>query len=225
MIIKTCGLREHENINAISQLEIDWMGFIFYPKSKRFIGEEPTLSHFLSSEQGQKIPQKRVGVFVNATHDQLFKAVEEYQLDYVQLHGAEGPMYCEALQSHWAMTGIRPAQLIRAFRVSEAFDFGITIDYEPYCSHFIFDTKGQLPGGNGHQFNWEILERYQGETPFLLSGGIGPNDVAAIHKLKYSALAGIDVNSKFEIEPAMKNVDLLTQFVKEFRTTENKINQ
>jgi len=221
MIIKTCGLKTPDNIKPITQLEIDWMGFIFYPKSQRFMGKNQALKEFLRSDEGQQIPQKRVGVFVNATHDQLFRTVEEYQLDYVQLHGAEGPMYCEALQSHWAMTGIRSAQLIRAFRVSEAFDFGITLDYEPYCSHFVFDTKGQLPGGNGHQFNWGILERYKGKTPFLLSGGIGPDDVEAIQKLNHPAMAGIDVNSKFETAPALKNVELLTKFVREFRTQKN----
>ncbi len=217
MIIKTCGLRSPDNIRAISQLAIDWIGFIFYPKSQRFMGNDNNLRIFLQSDEGKTIPQKRVGVFVNATHDDLVKAVNTYQLDYVQLHGAEGPMYCEAIRQHLDKYGDKKPELIRAFRVGNAFDFGITTDYHPYCSHFIFDAKGQLPGGNGHQYDWSILDRYTGKTPFLLSGGIGPDDVNAIQQLRHSALVGIDINSKFEMKPALKDVALLTTFTQSVR--------
>lgn len=217
MIIKTCGLRSPDNIRAVSQLAIDWIGFIFYPKSQRFVGEDKDLLFFLKSAEGAEMPQKRVGVFVNETHDKLVQAINDYQLDYVQLHGAEGPMYCEAIQKHIGIHTDKKPKLIRAFRVSSSFDFGITTDYYPYCSHFVFDAKGQLPGGNGHQYDWNILNRYTGETPFLLSGGIGPADVEGVRQLNHSALVGIDINSKFETKPALKDVELLSMFIQRTR--------
>lgn len=217
MIIKTCGLRKPSNIQEISQLAVDWLGFIFYPKSTRYMADDAALLDYLQSEKAQQGAQKRVGVFVNETHEALLKAIDTYELDYVQLHGAEGPMYCEAILKYLAQIDKKEVQLIKAFRVSESFDFNITLDYEDYCAYYIFDTKGQLPGGNGKQFNWEILERYQGKTPFILSGGIGPDDAAAVQALKHPKLAGIDVNSKFETAPALKNIETLAAFVSELR--------
>lgn len=215
MIVKTCGLREPENIRAVSALEVDWIGLIFYPKSPRFIGEQANLKAFLQAEAQTEQRPKRVGVFVNAQFNELLEAVHEYELDYVQLHGGESAVYCATLQELWRDSSIRKAGIIRAFRVSRAFDFGITVDYEPFCNYFLFDTKGQEYGGTGHKFDWDILSRYTGKTPFLLSGGIGPEDAAAVKLVKHSALAGIDLNSKFETEPGRKDARKLADFLGE----------
>lgn len=214
MIIKTCGLREPENIKAISALRVDWIGLIFYPKSPRFIGEQADLKTFLQETKEEGSP-KRVGVFVNAEFKELLEAVQDYELDYVQLHGGESAVYCATLQQLWKDSSIRKAGIIRAFRVSRAFDFGITVDYEPYCDYFLFDTKGQEYGGTGHKFDWDILDRYTGKTPFLLSGGIGPEDAASVKSVSHPALVGIDLNSKFEIEPGLKDVPQLAKFLSE----------
>jgi len=215
MIIKTCGLREPENIKAISALGVDWIGLIFYPKSPRFIGEQANLQAFLQQEKNEEGSPKRVGVFVNAEFKDVLEAVQDYELDYVQLHGGESAVYCATLQQLWKDSSIRKAGIIRAFRVSRAFDFGITVDYEPFCDYFLFDTKGQEYGGTGHKFDWDILERYTGETPFLLSGGIGPEDAASVKLVKHPALVGIDLNSKFETEPGWKDAQKLAEFLSE----------
>ena len=215
MIIKTCGLREPENIKAISALGVDWIGLIFYPESPRFMGEQANLKAFLQEEAQTEGRPKRVGVFVNAEFKELLEAVQDYELDYVQLHGGESAVYCATLQQIWQDSSVRKAGIIRAFRVSRAFDFGITVDYEPYCDYFLFDTKGQEYGGTGHKFDWTILDRYTGKTPFLLSGGIGPEDAAAVKSVSHPALAGIDLNSKFETEPGRKDARKLAGFLGE----------
>ena len=215
MIIKTCGLREPENIKAISALGVHWIGLIFYPESPRFIGKQANLQAFLQQEKKVEGTPKRVGVFVNAEFKDVLEAVRDYELDYVQLHGGESAVYCATLQQLWKDSRIRKAGIIRAFRVSRAFDFGITVDYEPFCDYFLFDTKGQEYGGTGHKFDWDILERYTGETPFLLSGGIGQEDAASVKSVSHPALVGIDLNSKFEIEPGLKDVQQLAEFLSE----------
>lgn len=217
MIVKTCGLREPDNIQAVSALEVDWIGLIFYPKSPRFVGEQANLKAFLQEQAQTEGRPKRVGVFVNAQFSELLQAVQEYELDYVQLHGGESAVYCATLQELWQDSSIRKAGIIRAFRVSRAFDFGITIDYEPYCDYFLFDTKGQEYGGTGHKFDWDILDRYTGKTPFLLSGGIGPEDAELVKTVNHAAMVGVDLNSKFEIEPGLKDADQLAKFLGEFK--------
>lgn len=216
MIIKVCGLREPQNIAEVAALGVDWIGLIFYPQSPRFMGEQADLRPFLK-ESKEAVTQKRVGVFVNAAFNDVLSAVHDYELDYVQLHGGESAVYCATLQKLWEESNIRSAKIIRAFRVSRAFDFGVAIDFEPYCDHFIFDTKGQAYGGTGHKFDWSILDRYTGNTPFLLSGGIGPDDVAAVKEVKHPALVGVDLNSKFETAPGLKNLEDLSHFVKQIR--------
>jgi phosphoribosylanthranilate isomerase len=213
MIIKTCGLREPDNITQIANLPVDWIGLIFYDKSPRYMADKSDLKRFLEIPSEKLAGKKRVGVFVNEPFDRLLELVHDYQLDYVQLHGGESAVYCSTLQSLWAGSSLKSAQIIKAFRVSSAFDFGITIDFEPYCSHFIFDTKGISYGGTGHKFDWDILSYYQGNTPFLLSGGIGPDDVADIQAFHHPAFAGIDLNSKFETEPGLKDSTKLDRFL------------
>jgi phosphoribosylanthranilate isomerase len=211
MIIKTCGLRVPDNIAAIAKLPIDWLGFIAFPKSSRYVGRgESELTRYLA---GADLPQERVGVFVNANNKEISAAVRELGLTMLQLHGEESPASCGELQQFLQEEEGRALPLIKAFRVGPDFDFEYTRAYAPYCAYFLFDTKGQTHGGIGHKFDWEVLSNYRGDTPFLLSGGIGPEDAEAVLAVQHPQLAGIDLNSKFEIAPALKHTQQLDYFL------------
>ncbi len=206
MKIKVCGMRDPENLQGLLALKPDFVGFIFYNKSKRFVDFFPQVT----------IPKeiKKVGVFVNETIEEVLKIVEKYQLDAVQLHGEETPEYCKELKI-WHLERCQkaePLQIFKAFSVDDNFDFSETNAYQEVCEYLLFDTKGKDYGGNGIKFNWEVLQKYQGKTPFLLSGGISKNDVFAIKNFKHHAFAGIDINSGFEIEPALKNINEIKEF-------------
>jgi len=213
MKIKVCGLREPENIAAIVGLGVDYIGFIFYEESKRYVGNTK-LKAWLEDNGELLNNTKKVGVFVNAGMDTLLNAVHDYQLDYVQLHGNESPGYCQELQLLWSVSTLKKAKLAKAFSIDTNFDFDSTTAYAGTCDLFVFDTGGQSEhGGTGVKWDWKKLEEYKGNTPFLLSGGIGPEDVRRIRLLEHPSLAGIDVNSKFEVSPALKDVGLLRDFV------------
>ena len=153
-------MRDAENISELIKLKPDYMGFIFYEKSKRFVSNFPEI----------EIPSeiKKVGVFVNETIDEVIEIAEEYELGAIQLHGNESPEYCEELK----VLMIRDVEIFKAFSVDDSFDFSITEAYQKMCDYLLFDTKGKEYGGNGVKFNWQVLDSYKGETPFLLSGGI-----------------------------------------------------
>jgi phosphoribosylanthranilate isomerase len=208
MKIKVCGMRESENLQSLIGLEPDFIGFIFYDKSKRFVSDFPKT----------EIPLyiKKVGVFVNETTENILKTVSTYNLDYVQLHGDESSDFCLQLaKSQQVNDGFMESfqlGIIKAFSVDENFDFSKTEQFEQICDYFIFDTKGKDYGGNGVKFNWEILSKYKGNTPFLLSGGISKIDSTEIVKLKHKAFAGVDVNSGFELKPGLKNIDDIKEF-------------
>ncbi|MEL6926126.1 MAG: phosphoribosylanthranilate isomerase [Bacteroidota bacterium] len=202
MIIKVCGMREPDIIAALSELNPDWMGMIFYPKSKRY------LTKVIDKKANES--QRRVGVFVNATEAEILDEVRTQQLDYVQLHGKETPAFCESLKQ-------QGLQLIKAFSVDDDFDFSQTEDYEPHCDYFLFDTKGRHPGGNGTLFNWDILRKYKGNTPFLLAGGIGPAHLTQVRSFTHEAFAGVDLNSQFETAPGLKNITTLKKFIDDLR--------
>ncbi len=194
-----------ENIKAIAELKPNLMGFIFYPKSPRYA--EPLDVETLSS-----LPQniKKIGVFVNEDLQRILTLVYKYKLDGVQLHGSENAEICKQLKD----TGLL---VLKAFPIAEAYNFKVTGNYEGVCDYFLFDTKTDAFGGSGVKFDWTILDEYQGETPFLLSGGIAADDVEAISKIKHPKFAGIDLNSKFEISPGLKNVELLEGFLKQLK--------
>ncbi|PHN08508.1 phosphoribosylanthranilate isomerase [Flavilitoribacter nigricans] len=213
MKIKVCGMREPENILAIAQLPIDFIGFILYPNSPRFVGKKG-LPQWLEKNDEELEGIARVGVFVNAEVDQILNAVHDFRLDYVQLHGDESPEYCRELQTYWTISSMRSAQIIKAFRVDESFNFTKTQAYERLCAYFLFDTKAKEYGGTGQRFDWSILEKYMGMTPYLLSGGIDLSMVDEIRKLNFKQLEGVDINSRFELEPGKKDVDKVEQFVK-----------
>ena len=205
MIIKVCGMREAENIRKVAALGVNWMGFIFYAKSPRAVDGTLLLQADLLS-----VGQKRVGVFVNASVASLMEAANRYRLDYLQLHGRESPEDCYALQK-------RGYSLIKAFQVATSEDLERTKAYEGRVDYFLFDTKCESYGGSGRQFDWSVLEAYKGETPFLLSGGIRPNSVASIQAFHHPRLAGIDLNSGFEIRPGLKDIEKLKIFIKQIK--------
>lgn len=201
MIIKTCGMRDADNIRAVSELGIDWMGFIFWAPSSRYVSEKPT---FLPTRQ------KRVGVFVDARIEEVKSKADEYALDLIQLHGKESPAFCERLKANSRQ------QLIKAFNIATQEDLEQTLPYEGLVDYFLFDTKAKMVGGNGTQFDWSVLSAYQGNTPFLLSGGIGPDDAEKVRNFHHPQLAGIDLNSRFELSPALKDIEKLKQFITEY---------
>lgn len=197
MKIKVCGMRDKENISGLLALKPDYIGFIFYDKSKRYVADFPQI----------EIPSsvKKVGVFVNETIEEIVEKANLHTLDFVQLHGNETPEYCSALSA-------KNIKIIKAFSVDENFDFSATKPFEKYVSLFLFDTKGNNYGGNGIKFNWELLQNYTGKIPFLLSGGISKNDSEEIKKFKHPAFLGIDINSGFELEPGLKNIKEIKEF-------------
>lgn len=207
MKIKVCGMRENQNIQELVALNPDYIGFIFYPKSSRYVVGK------LDENIVKKIPSsvQKVGVFVNASFLEIQSYVEEYQLDVLQLHGKETPEECEALKS-------LNLPIIKAFSVGENFDFTQLTPYQKVCNFFLFDTKGKEYGGNGLTFDWKILEDYDNSKPFFLSGGLDAQNISQVSELSSLNLYGVDVNSKFEIEPAYKNISLLKESVfKQFR--------
>lgn len=207
MKIKVCGMRDTQNIQELALLNPDYMGFIFYPKSARYVVGKLDITII---KQISKNIQK-VGVFVNATFSEIQQYVLDYQLDVLQLHGHETPTECEALKS-------LNLPIIKAFSVDESFDFDQLIPYEKVCDFFLFDTKGKEYGGNGFTFDWNILKKYNQSKPFFLSGGLDAQNILQVKELATLNIYGIDVNSKFEIEPAYKNISLLKNSVfKHFR--------
>lgn len=200
MIVKVCGMREAENIRAVEALGVDWMGFIFWEHSSRCVSQRPA---YLPTRA------KRVGVFVDASLDVVCQHVEAFGLDVVQLHGSESPAYLRDLRN--ALAGA--VLIVKAFSIATRDDLSQTSLYEGLADYFLFDTKAQLVGGNGRKFDWSVLAHYDGSTPFLLSGGIGPDDASRLSAFSHPRLAGIDLNSRFEAAPALKNVELLKQFL------------
>ena len=199
LIIKVCGMREAQNISDLSRLDIDWMGMIFWPGSKRYVSSPPAC-----------LPQrlKKVGVFVDASLDDIRQHVSDYQLDIIQLHGQETPAFLEAL---------KPLALIKAFNIADASDLEKTKAYEGIADYFLFDTKGKIVGGNGEKFDWTVLTAYEGSTPVLLSGGIGPDDALEVKKFHHPKCIGIDLNSRFEQAPALKDIQGIQAFLKELK--------
>ena len=201
MRLKVCGMRELENISALSELDPNYIGFIFWSESSRFVNKKtPPLD--------KKII--KTGVFVDATFDYILTKIKDHQLDAVQLHGHESFSYCKVIKDY----GLK---VIKSFSIKNTFDFNTLEDYENSCDYYLFDTKGKLPGGNGFTFDWKILNEYPSQKPFFLSGGIGVDNLNEIKKLVKTKLPihAIDVNSKFETAPGNKNIELLKKFKKE----------
>ena len=208
--LKICGMKYPENIKEISTLNPDYLGFIFWEKSSRNMNLE-TIPEIPKSIQ-------KVGVFVNASIQDIISKVNQYQLNIVQLHGNESVTYCKNVKK----LGV---EVIKVLSIGDKFDFATIKEYVLFVDYFLFDTKGKLPGGNGITFDWNVLENYHFNIPYFLSGGIGITEIDGLKEFLKSPAAqkcfGIDVNSRFEKKPGTKNKIKLEKFKK--LLYENKI--
>lgn len=201
MIVKVCGMRDAVNIRQVDELGmVDWMGFIFFPRSPRHVTTVPDY-----------LPRhcKRVGVFVNAAADDILRRVRDFRLDFVQLHGKETPEDCTQLRS---VLGTKVG-IIKMIQIASPADLEAATNYEEVSDYFLFETKCDSYGGSGQQFNWAILQHYHGHTPFLITGGIGADDADKVNAFRHPRFLGIDLNSRFETAPALKDVAKLKEFV------------
>ena len=200
MKLKVCGMKYQDNIEAVANMQPDYLGFIFHePSSRHFDGIIPELPKSIH----------KVGVFVDETVVFIANQIEKHKLSAVQLHGHESPEMCRILKS-------THAKIIKVFSIKDSFDFSVLVPYEEVCDYFLFDTKGKLPGGNGFTFDWNVLKNYPSTKPFFLSGGIGLEQIEKLKKFEKSEASkycyAIDVNSKFEVEPGLKNIEELRMF-------------
>lgn len=189
-----------ENIQEVANLQPDYLGFIFHePSSRNFENEIPKISNTI----------EKVGVFVDEKVTFISRQIEKHHLNVIQLHGHETPETCRLLMA-------TNAKVIKVFSIKDTFDFSVLEPYEEVCDYFLFDTKGKLPGGNGYSFNWSVLKNYPSTKPYFLSGGIGIDAIKKIKEFKNSEASkycfALDVNSKFEIEPGLKNIEELKEF-------------
>lgn len=198
MKLKVCGM--HHNVEAVAAVKPDYLGFIFY---------EPSARNFTHNTIGIDPSIKRVGVFVNEKVAVIQEKIRQFHLDLIQLHGTESPELCHQLRK-------QGVEVVKVFSIKDTFDFSRLRAYEPVVDYFLFDTKGKLPGGNGVAFDWQVLEGYSSKVPYFLSGGIGPDQLDELQSFLGSDLAkychAIDVNSKFEIEPGLKQIEPLELF-------------
>ncbi len=202
MKLKVCGMKFQSNISKVSKLKPDFMGFIFWSKSKRFFNEKSILI-------SNKI--NKVGVFVNQDYDFIEEKINNFKLDFVQLHGEEDYQFCKKIKNR--------CKVIKVFNIGTNFDFKILNSFESVCDYFLFDTKGDSYGGNGIKFNWKLLKKYPSKIPFLLSGGIDLTDFTEILKIKELEipLIGIDINSKFELKPGLKDIKKVKELIKKMK--------
>lgn len=198
--LKICGMKYEENILEVAKLQPDYLGFIFHENSSRFFeGVIPELPESID----------KVGVFVDEKVEFISRQIEKHKLSVIQLHGHESPEMCRLLKS-------TSARVIKVFSIKDEFDFTVLGPYENVCDYFLFDTKGKLPGGNGYTFNWNVLKKYPSTKPFFLSGGIGLDHIEKLKEFQKSEASkycyAIDVNSKFEIDAGLKDVEKLKMF-------------
>ena len=209
--IKICGMKYPDNILEVGSLLPDYMGFIFWEKSARYFdGIIPNLPKSI----------KKVGVFVNESVAEIQAKREQYDLQAVQLHGNESVEFCDTLKKVLP----KDIEIIKVFSILDTFDFETLKPFESVCNYFLFDTKGKLPGGNGTTFDWKVLENYPSPKPFFLSGGIGIEEIESVNEILKTNLPlhAIDVNSKFEIEPGLKNIELCRDAVLQRLNQKNK---
>jgi phosphoribosylanthranilate isomerase len=203
--LKVCGMRDRENIMQVAAFLPDFMGFIFYPESPRFVGENFHIPDALPKEI------KKVGVFVNESTRNMLAAAEKHQLDFLQLHGKESPEQCFELRRN-------KLKVIKVFAVDETTDFETTRSYTQVSDYFLFDTKGKYFGGNAQTFDWRLLDRYDQQVPFFLSGGLSSLNIGSAIALPAPNLYAVDVNSGIEAGPAVKDINKLKD-VKKILTT------
>lgn len=208
MIIKVCGMTDADNIREVESLGVDMMGFIFFEKSPRFVGHKaPSYMPACS----------RVGVFVNPSISYVESMVNEFGLSHVQLHGEETPEFCSNL-----MVTCPSVKIIKAFSISNVADVAKSYEYDGLAEYFLFDTATKAYGGSGKQFSWDLLETYAGTTPFLLSGGIGTESIGDILRFRHPRWCGVDLNSRFETKPGVKDAASLDTFIAKLKGTTEK---
>jgi len=200
MLIKVCGLREWSNMLQVDALHPDLMGIIYHHESPRFVKENVI----------PKTTTPKVGVFVDSSIHHIIHQAGTYDFSYIQLHGVLDLTIARELHR-------KGFKVIKAFSIGQKIENSFMQKFVPYCTYFLLDTKGDKPGGTGIKFNWQILENYQLETPFLLSGGIGPEDVELIKSIHHPAFEGVDINSRFETSPGVKNIELIKMFINEIK--------
>ncbi len=201
--IKVCGMRQPDNIRDVASCNPDYLGFIFYDKSKRFVGEELEIEVL----KGINPSIKKVGVFVNHSTSYIENKIEKYELSLIQLHGDESIEQCKELKS-------KGFTIVKVFQVDNDFDFRIIEPYKKQVDYFLFDTKSEGYGGTGKKFDWSIFDRYDNEVPLFLSGGLDIESIEEIKKLSKLNIHALDINSKFEVEAGRKDVDLIKKFIK-----------
>lgn len=200
MIIKVCGITRKEQYEELVELGVDMIGFNFYKPSSRYLREA------INGVKGRSL---HVGIFVNPSEDEIIKAAELHDLDLIQLHGNETVEFTKNIARRFSV--------IKVFGVDDQFDYKKTKEYEQYAEYFLFDTKTPGFGGSGKKFTWQQLAEYDGDTPFLLSGGIQPDDADIILKMNHDKFAGVDINSGFESAPGYKKIDQVHRFTKKLR--------
>lgn len=196
MEIKVCGLRDAENIKAVAALEPDYMGFIFYKPSPRFAGD-------IAVEVLKAIPSNiiKTAVFVNEDIEHINAILSKYKFDAIQLHGNEGPEICAMFKGR--------VKVIKAFGINDDFDFEDLYTYVDHVDYFLFDTKTNAYGGSGESYDWDLLDNYKFDIPFFLSGGLSLNNLESIKNIDHPQFYGVDLNSRFEIKPGLKNIEKL----------------
>ena len=204
--LKVCGM--NKNTSEVAALKPDYLGFIFWKPSKRYFkGNMPSIPHSI----------KKVGVFVDASIEEIKNKTKQFELLYVQLHGNENPTFCDELKKQ-----LPHLKIIKVFSIVADFDFSKLRHFEDVCDFYLFDTKGKLPGGNGYTFDWSVLKNYPSTKPYFLSGGIGLDEIASINEFtkrpESQYCHALDVNSKFEIEPGLKDIEKLKKFKKALST-------
>ena len=221
MIIKVCGMRDAENIRDVVELGVDMIGMIFWKESPRYVSMVSSRAGIIpdyveSDAVATHGKVKTVGVFVDDMPQNIVTRVYNYKLDYVQLHGSESAIMIDNLRR--TLSDISPkTKIIKALSIADKADIDNWKEYEGHVDMFLFDTKCKTVGGSGKQFDWSLLSAYDGDIPFILSGGIGPDDAENVKSCNHPMCVGVDLNSRFEIEPAVKDVEKIKYFVAEIR--------
>jgi phosphoribosylanthranilate isomerase len=210
--VKVCGLTNPLNVKEIAKLSPDFLGFIFFPLSPRYVGEEPDMKLFCDLPSGIM----RTGVFLNENSRQILEISKRIGLDVIQLHGNETPDSCLHLKS-------RGLTVIKAFSIDNDFNFDSLKIYNQASDFFLFDTKSETAGGSGKKFNWDKLKEYTLGKPFFLSGGIGPEDTGAFKSMVNHGLFAVDINSRFETSPGIKDSVLVKEFIDEIKYDQNEL--
>ncbi len=216
-MVKICGMRDPDNIREILSLSPDWMGFIFHPDSPRQADVE-RLGPWIAQHEAVFGGTRRVGVFVRQSPGEILDITRRMQLHAVQLHGGQSLSFGMKLSNLFRQHDLPSIRMIKAFSIDHGFDFEACVEWEMLVDLFLFDTKAAGFGGSGRKFEWSLLEKYRGSKPFLLAGGIGPTDGPIVHHFIHDQYAGVDLNSRFERAPGIKDREKLVAFLKDFKT-------